>query len=467
MNNQLKHITITIIYEASALNRDEKIGGNILSIKKLKKGNRTVSFIGKPAIRHYLFQTLKKACGWKEAKVTGQGDVVQFDITQDDILSSEELDAFGYMYTLEKQTSITRKAPIGITKAVGLDPYEGDMAFYSNHDLVQRAIRSGQGATPNPYNKEEHISFYKVSFTIDTQRLGKDEWIVERFFYDGSNKKLILELQISKYAILKNVEKVEDEDGNITYKIEGKEIYIERRNVKISKDLMEQVSKKKEEKTTLKFKSSYLGGEKESEGKKAKKPPNIEVREFEEEEGFYIFSVSKEPEYDEGKKELKIEIGLTKTIENVQKSITNEYKVKNGTIKIEQVGNKHRVIFELDGNEKKKRICDILNAIKNGLYAQSSGEANTLVPLFIIAGIVKVPSPVFHPFIDVILNDNNKLEVIGICDGLENDWVEKVFIRGSQRFYIDENQFNKKEKIVNDWIEFIKQAGLVCDEKQS
>ena len=73
MNNQLKHITITIIYEASALNRDEKIGGNILSIKKLKKGNRTVSFIGKPAIRHYLFQTLKKLVDGKRQRLPGRG----------------------------------------------------------------------------------------------------------------------------------------------------------------------------------------------------------------------------------------------------------------------------------------------------------------------------------------------------------------------------------------------------------
>jgi len=361
MNNQLKHITITVIYEASALNRDEKIGENILSIKKLKKENRIVSFIGKPAIRHYLFQTLKKAYNWKNAEVTTSKNVIQFDITKDDIITSPELDAFGYMYTEQKQTSITRKAPIGITKAIGLNPYEGDMAFYSNHDLVQRAISNGQIATPNPYNKEEHISFYKVSFTIDVERLGKDEWIVNEQPHFKNNELII---------------KLSDREE--------------------------------------------------------------------------------------------------KTIKNVQKNNTNEYKVENGTIKIIETESDKKsdkkpikITFELDENEKKKRICDILNAIKNGLYAQSSGEANTLVPLFIIAGIVKVPCPVFHSFIDVILNDNNKLEVIGIYDGLENDWVEKVFYKGSQRFYINENQFNKKEKIVDDWNEFLKQAGLVCNEKQS
>lgn len=51
----MKHITLTMIFDGSALNRDEKVGGNILSIKKLKQGSRVVSFIGKPAIRHYLY----------------------------------------------------------------------------------------------------------------------------------------------------------------------------------------------------------------------------------------------------------------------------------------------------------------------------------------------------------------------------------------------------------------------------
>ncbi len=114
----IPNITVTIIFDGAALNRDEKIGGNIQSIKKLTIGDRVVSFISRPAIRHYLFNTLVRSANWKPATITGQGKVAQFDLLQDDILSSEELDAFGYMYTISGENSITRKAPVGITKAV-------------------------------------------------------------------------------------------------------------------------------------------------------------------------------------------------------------------------------------------------------------------------------------------------------------------------------------------------------------
>ncbi len=365
-NDNIKHITITMIFEGSALNRDEKIGGNILSIKKLKKGNRTVSFIGKPAIRHYLFETLKRTCGWKEAAVTTQGEVVQFDIAKDDIITSPELDAFGYMYTLgQQQASITRKSPVGITKAVGLDPYEGDMAFYANHDLVQRAIKSGQDATPNPYNKEEHISFYKVSFTIDVDMLGKDEWVVDL-----------------------------------------------------------------------------------------------------------------QPNYNQGNQILTITLpdAKSKQIENVF-LISSRYEIKKnnqtiGSIQVEQVEQKWKVTFEVDQNKKQKRICDILNAIKNGLYAQSSNEANTIVPLFLIAALVKVPSPIFHSYIEIKHLDAT-YKVIGLTDCFKNGWIDgKVFIMDSDRIKVDDNNISKvaaetKKTYTKEWNKFLEEVKLKCIQTSS
>ncbi len=464
--DKLKTITITIIFEGSALNRDEKLAGNILSIKKLRRKDGTYSFISKTAIRHYLFSTLKKSFGWNEAKVclSGSGDkkVVQFDITKDDILKSPELDAFGYMYTIGGERAITRKSPIGITKAISLEPYEGDMAFYCNHDLVERAKKDGEDATPNPFSKEEHVSFYKVSFTIDVERLGKDEWIVEGVSYDQTGKKLILTLQTPKYAILKDVKKEEDEEGNIVYKIGEKEIHIDGRNVRISKDLMESDSKKKkDERIPLKFKNNYLAGETESGGKKSKKP-NIEVKEFEEEENFYIFSVSKEPEYDEEKKELKIEIGLIKIIENVEeKEKDKKYEVNGYLIKIEKADNKSKVIFEVSDDEKKKRIKHLLTVIKNGLHSQSSGEANSIIPLFIIAGAVKIPSSIFHPYIYLAREDGSYI-VCGIQDCLNNGWIEKdnegkiIYIWSSEKLKYQKVQ----EKVIQDWNDFLKKLGI-------
>lgn len=331
----MKHITLTMIFEASALNRDEKIGGNILSIKKLQRGNKTVSFIGKPAIRHYLFSTLQKAFGWKPAEVTGQGKVVQFDITKDDIISSPELDAFGYMWTHEDSgITINRKSPVGITKAIGLDPYNGDMAFYANHDLVNRAKMQGLSVDPNPYNKEEHLSFYKVSFTIDYDALGNDKWIIRPNFKKGDK-----------------TYNVEVEEKNNLIKIVAK----------FDKDIMEILTHEK-----------------------------------------------------------RIGIDLSK---------------KERTIS-----------FKVNDQQKNKRVKEILTAIKNGLYAQSSNEANTIIPLFIVAAFVKAPTPVFHPYLELIpVGNKDSYEVIGLEDVIKNDWIEdKIFIMETEKI-----KAAKKEKLKN------------------
>jgi CRISPR-associated protein Cst2 len=375
----MKNITVTVIFEGSALNRDEKIGGNIQSIKKLNVDGNLKSFLSRPAIRHYLFNTLVKAYpdDWKPAKVTGQGEVAQFDIIQDDIFTSAELDAFGYMFTIGGEMSFTRKAPVGITKAISLGSYNQDMAFYANHDMVQRANQDGLAIKPNPYQSEEHRSLYKVSFTIDTEIFGKDVWVV-----------------------------------NKQPKFQGNELKIN-------------LPKGKDENQT-------------------------------------------DPK--------------TKTIKNVQES-NDGYIVKQdntpnskpvGKIKVEQVNSIYKVIFELSDEIKKKRIKQILEAIHNGLVAHSSGEDNTIVPLFMIASEVVVPSPVFHSYIDVVNG-----EIIGISDCLENSWVcfnfaknnnnsnknnknnnshenhtgHKIFLQGTGRLPVGISD----NRVTSDWNEFLEQ----------
>jgi len=358
----MKNITLTIIFEGSALNRDEKIGGNILSIKKLQIEGKTVSFIGKTAIRHYLFSTLHKAYNWNPAKVLVSGErdkkVVQFDITQDDILTSPELDAFGYMYTIREGMSITRKAPVGITKAISLTEWNGDMAFYCNHDLVNRAIKQGEDASPNPFNKEEHLSLYKLSFTIDVERLGRDEWVFS-----------------------KKVEK-------------NRRVYI--------RELVEYDNK-------IEIK------ERSSEGREEK----------------IIFEHTFSKNISDLKSEGKLVI------------IDDEKKIK--------------FEFILPPEEKKKRIEELLTAIKDGLYAQSSGEANTIVPLFMIAAPVKVPCPIFHPYINLEEIEKGKLyKVKSISNCLNNSWLcGKVFIWADGiKINYEEEEINEN-KITKDWNDFL------------
>ncbi|MGB9665337.1 MAG: type I-B CRISPR-associated protein Cas7/Cst2/DevR [Ignavibacteria bacterium] len=349
MSSTIKNITLTIIFEGSALNRDEKIGGNILSIKKLNINGETRSFLSKVAIRHYLFETLLKAFpdNWKPADLTSGQNVIQFDLTKDDILTSAEIDAFGYMYTISGENSITRKAPVGITKAVSLCNYEQDLAFYANHDLVKRANEVGQNISPNPYSKEEHSSLYKLSFTIDSDIFGVDSWIV-----------------------------------------------------------------------------------------------------------------SSEPEFSENK--LKLRIGENEKVLDAyfDKEENNEkfYKNEGGQIIVRKIQNNvFEVKFVLNEDKKKDRIKNILDAIKNGLYAQSSGEANTIVPLFIIASGVIIPSPVFHSYID-IAKANGTFEVIGLKDCLKNAWLSsnKIFVMKSERFKVNVSD----SRLTDNWDEFLDDIGL-------
>ena len=478
---EFKDVTATIIFEGAALNRDEKIGGNIQSIKKMTIGDKIRSFISRPAIRHYLFNTLIRLYpnDWKCAAITAEGDVAQFDLEKDDILTSAELDAFGYMYTISDENSITRKASVGITKAISLFSYNDDISFYANHDLIHRANKEGLNITPNPFQREENTTFYKLSFTIDSKILGEDSLIVNnKIKYNSDTKTIVIELKKPKKIKIEQVEEDEDSNDKEGYKkyiFKNKEIYISNNEIQISTDLSEICEKKKKaEKEFLEIKGySDKNNDEEKENPKKGKGKNkvIKIEDFLEEDGFYKFHVTRIPKYDKDKKILTIETGVVKEIKNVEHHVEanmNIYKI-NGLGKIteeEKSNNIYEIKFILDSEVKKRRIYQILQVIHDGLVAHSSGEDNTIIPLFMIAAPVKVPSPIFHSYIDLKI-DNEKLKVIGVSDCLQNTWLEenKVYIKDCERLKIDKEKI--KDKLYDSWEDFLTSCGVNKCEQNS
>lgn len=568
-NNNIPNITMTVIFEGSALNRNEKIGGNILSIKKVHVNGEERAFISKVALRHYLFQTLKIAFNWKEAQLAQGKEVIQFNVLEDNIFSSPELDAFGYMFTDEK--TLTRKSPVGITKAISLHPYAQDLALYSNHDLVRRSREQGNLTNPNLFTKEEFIGLFKFSITIDSEKIGKDFFVVDNV--DDSNNNLTLELVKPETITFDDVDE-EEIDGQKVFKYQDKNLHSDGKNIYIPNSLLkkskskdkneisiqatpdvtfkknetkedsdnfifqfkdiEKNKKNKLEKIILDdnqqiyFKSlsesnkvSLGGGKKKVEyligidessktiqipkvlfdenpddsitiKKEILKPNNFFKTELSEEEieaiddaNPYCFILNEEPDYNLDTKKLTIKKGLslrfdfntkasTSPLNNYCENAFDYFTKDKNCIHIEKIKgkSKYQATLILSSALKSKRIRQIIEATQDGLVSHSSGESNTLTPLFIIAGSARIPSPIFHSFVEVQRLDNGKFEALGIKDSLENNWLTgDIFIKNcdkvqTQLFNLskinEEREGNGygKMNIAETWSNFIKALNL-------
>jgi len=477
-NNKTKFpeaVSVTLIFEASALNRDEKLGGNIPSIKKMTRfGNKTFSYLSRVALRHYLFETLSKIYkdDWTPANCfesgSGENKVVQFDLKTQNILTHAELDAFGYMFTIGGQQSITRKAPVGITKAVALETWEGDMQFNANHDLASRCE-----SNPNPVNKEEHQSFFKVSFTIDCNKLGYDEWWIKDYNFNDTTKMLTLFLsEKGTDIVLKDVEMGDEE---LQFKVGKYEISIDGLLCTVSKELLEEKkekSKNQEEKKYIAFKNEFLEKakkeneqkEQSSNGEKGKgKTKTFKIYEGEynvdDEGNFYQFNIGKYS-YDKEKKTLTLSLVLTHSIQADETKKDKEYSVKKGNcligkIIIKEENNKKKAVFELEKKEKQERLSQILNVLKNGLIYHSSGENYGIVPQFMIAAGLKLPIPLFHSFVELGNFENSVMNTGYISRSKDNNKNKLIYV------YNPKNLVNiDSANLYTDWDDFLNNLGV-------
>ena len=486
-NSQINSITCTVIFDGSALNRDEKIGNSILSIKKLTYHGDIRPFISKNAIRHYLFNTLNRHADWGKTPILAQGSgdkqTMQLDLTQADIISFEELAAFGYMFTKSGEGALTRKSPIGITKAIALSNYNQDLAFYANHNFVHRMQDTGKKANPNPINKEEHSGLFKLSFTLDADMIGKDSWVVDN--YSFNNNGISIKIAEPQKFVFGNCEINNDEDGIfVGYKInisDTQYAIIRKDGFLVTFPNDKGICSFNKDKKILTLKAE-LNLENEKGGKKKKFLVEEPIENKEKDKTTYSFECTYEPTYNEEKKTLTLELGFEKRIENLK--CENEYNINQKTNTFIFNDKKYygcRIIAEsLDTNksqngpfkinfilseQKKKEIMSqVLFVIKNGLMAQSSNELNSIKPLFILVGDVKVPMPVFHADIDVKKEDG-ELKVIGVKDAIDNGWLlGNVYLQCNERLSM--NPVNDG-RVKSYWGAFLSAINLGKDENPS
>lgn len=201
-------ITLTIVFEGMNLNRDEGVGGNILTLKKLHRGDGKVyTFMSRQALRYCITENLMDMGVFqRDCPLTTKKDVLQYNLEKANIIDYPELDLFGYMYTTDIFT-LTRSSPVGLTPAVALETYKYDTSFNANQGLVKRAREQGIPSDPDIRTEENQLALYKYSIVIDIDKVGEDEWFIP---LKPNNTRL------------KNKEKKEDKENILKLEFEKK-----------------------------------------------------------------------------------------------------------------------------------------------------------------------------------------------------------------------------------------------------
>ena len=174
--NKPKGLTMTILFEGSSLNYDEGYG-NLSVLKKIHRGDgNTYTYSSRQSLRYSIFMQGKTEFGWIPSDVarSGNGDSTVVQLISD-VSDSAESDLFGFFRTnvelpgTKLEFTRTRVAPVKLTPAVSLEPYDSDVEMLTNKYQADK-----KQLHPNIANIEVHKSLYRYTICVDLHRIGSE-----------------------------------------------------------------------------------------------------------------------------------------------------------------------------------------------------------------------------------------------------------------------------------------------------
>lgn len=159
-----KGLTLTIIFEASSLNYDNRIGNELTLKKIIKADGKQYAYLSRQALRYSIVETM----GINKTPTTNEWYAVQFDNAAT-IKDYPEIDLFGYLKTERNKAAQTRSAAVRLSNAEALNPFKRRKDFMNNSELSKRCE-----AKKSINMIEMDTSFYVYTVTIDLCRIGED-----------------------------------------------------------------------------------------------------------------------------------------------------------------------------------------------------------------------------------------------------------------------------------------------------
>ncbi|MFW6120599.1 MAG: type I-B CRISPR-associated protein Cas7/Cst2/DevR [Petrotogales bacterium] len=241
-----RYIVMDVVFYGNSLNYDQG-SGNYQELKKITKWDgRQYSLVSRYSLRYSLLETAKQSGLWSTAeasKLQRAGDaektVIQPAIETlltGEILEYPEFDLFGYLIT-NTTPSNPRTAPVKISHAVSLTPFQYDSHLSGNLGLARRMVSKTGKMDPNLFTMEEHQTYYIYNVVVDLDRIGKNEVYLSK--KDGNNWEVgIKDNSDSEYTI--DIKKA-DKNAKGTYEVNKEKKIGEKSELRVEKSELDDV----------------------------------------------------------------------------------------------------------------------------------------------------------------------------------------------------------------------------------